>query len=331
MDAVSAANRLRYARGTAGHVESHFVKANSPDGERALWIKHTLLAPAAQPEAAVVEVWAVAFAERGARKVAAKRSFPIAELEALEPFGLRVSCAELIGTRARGQLDGLAWELELEPQAPPFKPFALERMYSGAFPRSKSLTPIPDARVSGHFAAFGERWELSGWRGAQGHNWGVSHAHAYAWAHANSWRSAAGSGEVERGVWFEALTGKVRIGPLTTPWLSVAGFAWNGRLYRFDGLRALTSRRVDIDPRSYRIELRQGGARLRAEFRAETERIAGLCYSDPDGSLLACLNSKLASGTLEFSDGARGISLRTEQAALEIGTRLSDHGIAFLA
>src|SRR5262245_10052920 len=119
MDALSEGNRLRYARGAAGHVESHFLKANSPDGERALWIKHTLLVPRADAGTAVAEVWAVAFAERGARKLAVKRSFPLGELQELAPFGWRVSCAELAGTRARGELDGLAWELELEPQAPP--------------------------------------------------------------------------------------------------------------------------------------------------------------------------------------------------------------------
>lgn len=331
MDPIAVANRLRYVPGTTGHVESHFIKANSPDGERAIWLKHTLLAPQARPEAAVAEVWAVAFAERGARKLAAKRSFPLTGLEQIVPFGLRVGCAELIGRRAHGALDGLAWELELEPEAAPFKPFALERMYSGKFPRSKSLTPIPDARLSGRFEVFGERWELAGWRGAQGHNWGVSHAHAYAWAHANAWRSAADGGEALPGVWFEALTGKVRLGSFTTPWLSVAGFAWNGRVYRFDGLRALGSRRVAIDRRSYHVELRQGGVRVRAEFRAETDRIAGLCYRDPDDSMLACLNSKLATGRLEFSDGVSEIVLHTDQAALELGTRAPDHGVALLA
>ena len=325
MISAEADNRLRYAGGQAGHVESHFLKANSPDGERAIWIKHTLLVPAQRPEEAIGEVWAIAFAQRGTRKLAVKRSFPLSQLHSrAEPFELRAPCAELTSHRARGELDGLAWQLELDPVAPPFRPFALERMYTGRFPRSKSLTPIPDASLRGEFSAFGERWDLASWRGAQGHNWGVSHAHAYAWAHCNAWRDAPG-------VWFEALTGKVRLGRFITPWLSVAGFAFEGRVYRFDGPRALGSRKIEIDARSYRLELHQAGASVRAEFRAEREQLAGLNYRDPDDGLLACLNSKLACGRLTFNDGAREIVLHTDQAALELGTRESGHGVAMLA
>jgi hypothetical protein len=332
MSSPEADNRLRYAGSRAGHVESHFLKANSPDGQRAIWIKHTLLVPVQRPEAAICEVWGIAFAQRGSRKLAVKRSYPLALLQSQsEPFELRVPCAELSSRGATGELDGLGWRLEIDPTAPPFRPFALERMYTGRFPRSKSLTPIPDAKISGEFQAFGERWDLAGWRGAQGHNWGTSHAHAYAWAHANAWRLAADGGEVQHGAWFEALTGKVRLGRLITPWLSVAGFAFEGRIHRFDGLRALCSREIEIDARSYRLELQQGSTRLRAEFRAQSEQLAGLHYRDPDGGLLACLNSKLASGRLTFHDGAREIELHTDQAALELGTRAPGHGIALLA
>jgi hypothetical protein len=332
MTSPEADNRLRYAGTQSGHVESHFLKANSPDGGRAIWVKHTLLVPARRPEEAIGEVWAIAFAQRGARKLAAKRSFPLAQLHtSAQPFELSLPCAGLTSRRAHGTLEGLSWEFEIDPAAPPFKPFALERMYTGRFPRSKSLTPVPDALLRGEFHVFGERWDLAGWRGAQGHNWGASHAHAYAWAHANAWRTAADGGEVLRGVWFEALTGKVRLGGVTTPWLSVAGFALEDRTYRFDGPRALCSRKVEIDTRSYRLELRQGNTRVQAEFRAESQQLAGLHYHDPDGGLLACLNSKLASGRLTFSDGAREISLHTDQAALELGTRAGGHGIEILA
>ena len=57
-------------------------------------MKHTLLVPRARPEAAVAEVWAIAFAEHGARKQAVKRSLPRSQLQSgTAPFHLRVSCA----------------------------------------------------------------------------------------------------------------------------------------------------------------------------------------------------------------------------------------------
>jgi hypothetical protein len=203
-------------------------------------------------------------------------------------------------------------------------------MYTGAFPRSKSLTPAPDTRVYGRFRAFGEVWDIDGWHGAQGHNWGQSHAHAYAWAHANSFVDERG--EPLPGVWFEALSGRVRLGARwVTPLLSVAGLCLGDRLFRFDGVRALLSRRVAVDARSYRLELSQASARLSATLRAETEQFAGLRYEDPDGSSLACLNSKLARAELCFTFQGRTQRMFTQQAALEVGTRDSDHGVAMLA
>ncbi len=348
-------NALRFFREpaarTGGHVESHFLKANSPDGVRALWIKHTLLAPVGRPEAAVAEVWAIAFADRGRRKCAEKRTFALAEASHTDaPFALRLPCAELGHGQASGTLgdgaDALAWSLRFAPPLCGFRPFPFERMYSGGFPRSKSLTPAPDLRVHGSFQAFGERWAVEGWRGAQGHNWGRSHAHAYAWVHANAWQDEddpPGS-PTRKGVWFEALSGRVRLGAIVTPWLSVAGLALEGQLLRFDGLRALASRQVRVEARgssarergvvesrSYSFELVRAGARLRAEFCAEADQFAGLRYVDPDGRALACLNSKLARGRLTLSQGGRIRRFRSEQAALELGTRGDDHGVPILA
>lgn len=333
--ARDANNALRYPGRWPGHVESHFIKANSPDGQRAIWIKHTLLSPVQRPDDAVAELWAIAFTERGRRKQAVKRTFPLSALRAVaSPFSLSLPSAELRSGYARGVVDRdgarLAWDFTFDPSAPPFRPFALERMYTGSFPRSKSLTPVPDARARGTFSAFGEQWDLTGWRTAQGHNWGASHAHAYAWVHANHW-TVEGEHEPLDNTWLEALSGQVKLGPLHTPWLSSAGFYRTGRLHRFDGLRALTSRRVEIDARSYRFELRQGGVVVKGEFHADTEQLAGLRYEDPDGSALACLNSKLARGTLRVLEHGRELVLHTQQAALEIGTRVPGHGVVILA
>ena len=55
MTTPEADNRLRYAGTQPGHVESHFLKANSPDGQRAIWIKHTLLVPVRRPADAISE------------------------------------------------------------------------------------------------------------------------------------------------------------------------------------------------------------------------------------------------------------------------------------
>ena len=77
--------------------------------------------------------------------------------------------------------------------------------------------------------------------------------------------------------------------------------------------------------------LRQGDAHLSASFRSLTSDLAGLRYEDPDGSVLACLNSKLAHGAFTLTTGKRRFAFTSEQAALELGTRRPDHGVNMLA
>jgi hypothetical protein len=322
-------NEVRHRPGVRGHVESHFLKANSPDGQRAIWVKHTLLVPLVGE--AVAEVWAIAFAEGGRRKVAEKASYPLAQAVLTRaPFGSTLPGSALHQGSARGQLESLRWQLQFAADGAPFLPFRTARMYTGRFPRSKSLTPVPDTRMFGEVQALGERWQLDGWRGAQGHNWGQSHAHAYAWLHVNALSREPGGPALED-TWLEALSGKVRLGPLVTPWLSVAGLRHQGRLFRFDGLSAMLSRKVAIDTRSYRFTLAQDGMTVSAEVSAHSEQLAGLRYEDPDGQSLSCLNSKLAHARLTLSHEGRSEVLHSAQAALELGTRRADHGIALLA
>jgi hypothetical protein len=118
---------------------------------------------------------------------------------------------------------------------------------------------------------------------------------------------------------------------VVTPFLSVAGVQHQGRLFRFDAARAIVSRKVGIDTRSFAFELRQDGATLVASFHAEHDQFAGLSYRDPDGQVLACLNSKLARGQLTLSYEGRSTTLYTDQAALELGIRSTDHGVVLLA
>jgi hypothetical protein len=170
---------------------------------------------------------------------------------------------------------------------------------------------------------------VSGFHAAQGHNRGRGHAHAYAWAHANALELAPGSAPAER-IWLELISGRVRLGPLLTPWLSCAGIAIDDRLFRFDGPRSMFSRALRVDARSYGFRFRERGAELTGEIMADARLTAGLRYEDPDGQALSCLNSKLASGTFCLRVDGKVYRLRSERVALEIGTREMGHGIPIL-
>jgi len=157
-------NRVRYsADDPSGHVESHFMRANSPDGERALWVKHTILSPAGLRNRAVAEVWAIAFRRGAAPNVGVKSTVPIASARfAAAPFRVEAGEAVLELGHARGAAESgghrIEWDLEFDASAPPYHPFPLERMYEAPFPKSKTLTPCPDTRFEGRFVIDGEEW-----------------------------------------------------------------------------------------------------------------------------------------------------------------------------
>ena len=152
-------NAVRYTPARRdGHVESYFLKLNSPDGSRALWLKGTILArPDAPP---VAEAWAIAF-RRDGRHVACKEVVPLdaARFDAsglgVEVASLRLSPGATAGSVSRGS-ERVAWDLSVTDPGPPLAPFPLPSMYTGAFPKSKLVSPYPDARFDGWYEVDGE-------------------------------------------------------------------------------------------------------------------------------------------------------------------------------
>jgi hypothetical protein len=325
---VSTSDNAIRLRSRGAHVESHFLKAVSPDAERALWIKQTLLRPKRVADVGIAEVWAIAF-ERGRGPVAgAKDVHPLEDVRYEDaPFSYRIGGASLTDAGASGTAESsghrLEWRLELERVEPAFRPFPRARMYRGRFPKQKTLTPVPSAIARGEARVDGERWSLDGFRAMQGHNWGLGHSERYAWVHCNGFE--------EPETWVELMTARVRTGGILLPWLSVGGISIRGERHRFDGAGALLSRAVSVGNTHYRTTLDSGRVRLDVDVETEPEAMAGLHYENPDGSMTHCLNSKLARGSVTLvGAGAEPIRLRSDAFALEIGTKDPDHPIRML-
>jgi hypothetical protein len=325
-------NELRYRPGDKrGHVESFFIKANSPGGNRAIWIKHTVLVPDGRPEDAVAEVWAVAF-------VRGDRSFPIAAKETVplsrarfrsQPFRAEHPAATMDSSRARGAVEAnehsLGWSIEMEGKGPGHVPFPLSRMYTAPFPRTKVLTPAPDTQLFGSFEVDGQRWAIDGWRGAQGHNWGPAHSSPYAWAHCNAWES-------DEDGFLEAMAAQMTVGGVRTPWLTNVALRIKGETLRFDGPRTLVSDETVTGFDHFRFRALRKDAELTGVIRAQRSDMAGLRYENPDGTAVTCLNSKLADVRLLLRRPAHpDLELRSRRGALEIGTTALDHGVRILA
>lgn len=274
-----------------GIYESHYLKATSPDAERALWIKHTVLRRTGGD--GVGEFWAVRF-RRGHPPDVCKREVPFDAL-ALDPGGIALDCGPigLRPDRARGTIARAAWDLRLSDAGPPLVHFPYAAMYTGGFPKKKILTPAPNLRFDGTFHWGDDRWALDGWRGLRGHNWGTEHAWAYAYGSCNSWDD----GDPRRAV--DGFTAKVRIAGRPTPWMSVVvgaspKVAKNQVRHWFGA--------GEVSERHWRVAHTRSRVPVELEFVADPAEYAGLRYLHPSGAESYCYNSKRASVRYQVGD-----------------------------
>jgi len=320
-------NAVRYSPELSDHVESYFMKLNDVEGRRALWLKGTILA--GRDRAVEAEAWGIAFdRERG--HVGVKRVIPWTDAR-FSPDGLDVHVAdlEIREGRTRGSIvkgaDRIEWDLEFDPSGEPLVPYPLPKMYEGPFPSQKMVTPHPNTRFSGSYRVNGSEVRVDGWRGMQGHNWGKRHTELYAWGHVNQWENVDD-------LVFEGATGRIKLGPVLAPPLTLLSVWYKGRRYEFNEVRTLLRNRGEITLRSWRFEAKNAEARLHGELAADTDEMVGLHYENPNGEMTYCLNSKIAWGLLVLTpnDGAR-VHARTSSAALEIGTKDPKHGVRMVA
>lgn len=329
MRGADAANCVQFQPGmTRGHVESFFIKANAPDGERALWLKFTVLAPAGV-DAPLFEVWAIRFT-RGATPRALKQTFTAANYSRTS-VGLEFGPCRFDGLSTSGRLEAgdsyIDWDLALEARAQLLKLYPHDAMYRLPLPKSKALSPLPLAVVSGTVGSEQGDWRLAAWPGMQGHNWGRRHTEEYAWAHCALLDDAG-----QAVGYFEGLSGRVGVGPLLTPPLSAAAVMLDGELTRFTQLHRMVLHRSRFRPVQWELDMRNAaGDSLQGRIEATPASCAGLHYENPGGEMTYCLNSKLAGMELLLTRaGHRAKHLPSDICALEIGTRDQAHGVPMI-
>ena len=327
---------LRYRGG--GHVESWFLKANEPGGRRAVWLKTTVFArpPSAdrahRPVPPVAEAWAIVFdRERG--HVATKITVPFeAARFGRGTLDVAVDGCELSLGRARGAIATghrrIAWDLEVGPErASPILHLPSAALYEGAFPSTKLLTPLADARVGGSITvdrgdgSEAEAWPVSDWPAMIGHNWGSGHARLYAWVHCNAWDGVDD-------LTLEAVSARVRMGPVLSPMATAVFVRYRGQSWDLNGAELLGKNRGSISLRRWEATAKGKGVVLHADLAAETDDFVGLHYPNPSGALTYCLNTKIARARIELTlPGVGPIVATSRAAALEIGTREAQHGV----
>jgi hypothetical protein len=320
--------RFDPARARRGHVESWFLKANDPVGRRAVWLKWTLWSGSGDPAHAVAEAWAVAFggADGHGPHVATKSSVPFQRAHfARGAIGASIDGCTLTADAAQGRVESggraVAYDLRIASLEAPLVHFPAAWMYERGFPRQKLVSPIPNARISGTVDVEGERWSLREWPGMVGHNWGAGNSESYAWGHCNAWD---GGDDVV----LEGFSARVRAGGVLLPATTALCIRHHGTSYMLSGFAALARNHGSISARRWTFRGRGARIAVEGEIWADTDDFVGLFYPNPDGTVCYCLNSKLARAEVTLRiEGRAPKTLRSERAALELGTRDPHHGV----
>jgi hypothetical protein len=298
----------------AGHYESFYVKACDAGRPLGVWIRYTVhKRPGAEPKGSL---WFTLFDAALDGPRAGKVTLPGPRAGDQEWIG--VGEASLRAGVAVGAVDGVEWELRFEGSSPPLFHLPRDWMYRARLPRTKLLSPVPGARFDGSVSVDGRLVSVEGWRGMVGHNWGAQHAERWIWLH----------GITDSGDWLDVAIGRVRLGPVTTPWIANGAVCLGGERIPLGGL----GRRVAVREAPDRCSLSltgPGGLRVRGSVAAARKDVVGWVYADPDGSEHHTANCSIADMRVAVErDGFSPVELVVEAgAAYELGMRERDHGI----
>ena len=307
----------------AGHYESFYVKATRPGGGLGAWIRHTVhKRPGAPPTGAL---WFTLFDAAAEAPRATKLTAGAEAVAAPAGAYVEIAGARLEPGRARGEITGtgldVAWDLEIASRAEAFPHLPYEVLYRAPLPRTKLLSPHPDARCSGEITVAGERIEVEGWPAMVGHNWGAEHAERWSWIQANDFGA--------EDAWLDAALGRIAIGGWTTPWVGNAMLSLDGEGHRLGGLDRVRSTRLSERPTGADFRLTGREIAVSGRVGAAAERFVAWVYADPDGPEHNVLNCSICDLELTVERPGRPprILTCTGAAAYELGLRETDHGI----
>jgi len=325
-DAPRSVARFPELELSAGHYESFYLKASHPTEPVSVWIRYTVhKRPGAQP---LGSLWFVLFDARESGPWAVKQTTP--DVGAGSDHYIRVGDARLEAGRAFGAAGADAperreasWDLSYSSSEPPFRHLPRDLVYRAPLPRTKLLSPYPDARFSGRVEAGGRSVELDGWRGMVGHNWGAQHAERWIWL-----QGAGFDGHDD--AWLDAALGRIEVGRWTTPWIANGVLSLAGRRHRLGGLGAARRTEVSERPDGATFTLPGRGITVQGQVGADRKDFVGWIYADPDGSEHNTVNCSIADLVLTVSRPAEPpLTLRLAAGAVyELGMREKDHGMA---
>ena len=303
--------RFDHVAAGKGHYESFYLRAVDPAAPRAAWIRYTTHQRPGEPPTG--SLWCTYSDARAGTPYAVKQTLPA---PAVEPGGwIRIGESTFGPGAARGRAEGrgrsAAWTLDLRGDAAPLRHLPRAWMYRAPVPRTKLESPLPGATFDGTLELGGRGpVTVAGWRGMAGHNWGAEHAATWIWLHGVAF-------EGEPGAWLDLSVGRVRLGPVLTPWIANGAVHVRGERTRLGGTRPA---RVTATPEGCRIEV--AGAFI--EARSPAGQTVAWPYADPGGGEHHSLNCSIA----EVSVRIAGRELRSAHGGVyELGVPPGAHGV----
>ena len=306
----------------APHYESYFIKARHPTEPRAFWMRHTVHQRPGEPKTA--SIWLTLFDASSTTPVVAGKQTTGADGLSV-PSGAYIGIADstVAPGRAEGRLASpslsCSWDFAITTDEEELRHLPIARMYEAKVPRTKSITPHPGALFNGRL----NDWDLNDWVGVSSHNWGSEHAERWIYLHCGQFE---GHG---RDTWLEMTIGRIRLGPVTVPWIAQGALQLDGRRHRLGGPQRIRSTKVDDRASGVRLWAKGDGVALEGSIGAPREHFVAWRYADPDGPEHHSLHSSLCDANLSVAvDGGAPLVLRAAQAATyEIGMREPDHGV----
>lgn len=308
----------------AGHYESFYIKACRPDGGQGVWIRHTVhKRPGAEPKGSI---WFCLFDRDAERPRATKVTVPAAQLDAPADEWIRVADAVIGPGRAEGSVDtealSAAWSFTFTGDAEPCKYLPVDWLYKAPLPKTKFLAPYPNARFRGRLEIDDEPFELSGWPGMIGHNWGTEHAERWVWLEGTGFPGSPDT-------YFDAGAARVRLGSRVSPWIPSGMLVLDGVPHRLGGLGAIRSAEIDERPTVCSFRLPGKDIVVHGRISAPEKDFVGWVYADPDGPEHNTVNCSVAD--LELTIEQPGLPPRQltlpAGGAYELGMRETNHGI----
>lgn len=309
----------------AGHYESFYIKASHPAGGRAVWLRHTTHQRPGEPLQG--SLWLTIFDADAPGPRAVKATYPAAEVAAPTGAYIQVGAGLLEPGRAHGSLsaDGVeaSWDLTFKDDSEPLRHLPKEWMYTGRLPKTKLLSPYPCATFSGTITVDGEALDIEAWPGMIGHNWGSEHAEKWVWIQASN------LGGIE-GDHLDIAAGRIKLGPVTTPWIANGRLILEGEEYRLGGIGAAYGTELDAKPDHCSFTVPGKNINVKGRVGAPLKDFVGWVYADPKGPEHNAINCSISDIELriERPDRKHAKIELSGVAAYELGTRETDHGVA---